>query len=154
MEKNLTESKVTPNKSKPISPNKQNSGVKTGQPNVKEKTVCKFYLENRCSFGYKCWNLHPKNTYKENTRPLSNFIPPWNPNMYPNLTNNHQSNQPSFNPRLEQSNTDMSKSFRVSPDRGRYVGYWSVPPIPIEQTRFSRLSEININSPNDFPNLH
>ena len=155
MEKNLTENKtnkVTPNESKPTSPNKQSSGVKTGQPNLKEKTVCKFYLQNRCSFGYKCWNFHPKNTFNEKTSSSGNFISPWNPNMYPNLITN-QSNQTNFNPRLEQSNINMSQNFRVSPDRGRYVGYWSVPPIPTHQTRFSQLSEIDVNSPNDFPNL-
>ena len=156
MEKNLTENKtnkVTSNESKPTSPNKQSSGVKTGQPNLKEKTVCKFYLQNRCSFGYKCWKFHPKNTFNEKTSPSGNFISPWNPNMYPNLITN-QSNQTNFNPRLEQSNNNMSQNFRASPDRGRYVGYWSVPPIPTHQTRFSQLSEIDINSPNDFPNLN
>ena len=158
MGKNLTENKtfkIASNESKQTLP-KQNSGVKTGQPKLKEKTICKFYLQKRCSFGYKCWNIHPENAFNDKSRPISNFIPPWNPNMYPNfsLIPNHQSNQTSFNPRLEQSDTNVSQSFRVTPNRGKYVGYWSVPPIPTEQTRFSQLSEFNLDSPNDFPNLN
>ena len=124
--------------------NSQSSGAKTGQNISNQKTICKFYLQKRCIFGYKCRNLHPSNTNQ-------NFIPPWNPNVFPNGVPGLSQNQTSFNPRAQ--NTYSITGYRNDAHVGKSVGYWSAPPIPIEKTRFSQLSELNLNG-NNFPINH
>ena len=81
--------------------------------------------------------------------PKLNYIPPWNPNIFPNgVPQNH----PSISPRVPQNNTYSVTGFNneVSKNRGNSVGYWSVPPIPIAPTRFSQLSEVNVNDSNSY----
>ena len=122
--------------------NMQSSGAKTGQNHSNGKTVCKFYLQNRCIFGYKCRNLHP-------VPPKQNYIPPWNPNVFPNGV---PQNQPSFSPRVPHNinNSYSVTGFKNEANRGKSVGYWSFPPIPIASTRFSQLSEVNLNGKNSY----
>ena len=100
---------------------------------------CQFYLQKRCIFGYKCRNLHPIDSNQ-------NFIPPWNPKIFPNGFTELSPNQTGLNPRTQ--NSYSITGFRNDANRGNSVGYWSAPPIPIEKTRFSQLSEINLNGNN------
>ena len=126
--------------------NTQSSGVKTGNGNLQNRSICRFYLQNRCIFGYKCRNIHSKG-------PQQNYIPPWNPKIYPNGVF-ESPNHSSFNSRTnKQPNHTYSITGFGDGFRGKSVGYWSAPPIPIEQTRFSHLSEFNLDG-NNFPTLH
>ena len=126
--------------------NTQSSGVKTGEKIIQNRSICKFFLQNRCIFGYKCRNIHSKG-------PQQAYIPPWNPTIFPNGVF-ESANHPSFNSRPnKQPNQIYSITGFGDHSKGKSVGYWSAPPIPIEQTRFSHLSEFNLDG-NNFPVLN
>ena len=130
------------------SSNIQSSSVKTGQNNFQKRSICKFYLENRCIFGYKCRNIHSQRPSQN-----QNYIPPWNPRIFPHGVSESQ-NQASFNPRLQQHpNPIYSVTGYGNNLGGKSLGYWSVPPIPVDKTRFSQLSELSLDG-NNFPLLH
>ena len=105
--------------------------------NPHNKTICKFYMQNRCKFNERCFNIHPpKNNY------VKNYIPPWNYNVAnPNLGSSQQESIDS-RPWTYQHNP----GFRRSPGRGKPAGYWSLPPshIPLNNS-FSPLSEMNLD---------
>ena len=138
--------KETPRKEKIV---KNNEPRGNASPKVSKKEICKFYLQDRCIFGYKCRNLHPPDKKKPNLN-----IPPWNPNMHPNLNSlYYQNNGTSINSGFDKSPVKQTQSTETN-FRGRQVGYWSLPhPIPLHQTRFTYLPEVNISNLNDFPNL-
>ena len=139
--KPLDNKNITPNTN---SSNMKSSGVKTGQS--QERSICKFYQQKRCIFGYKCRNIHYDGPYQ-------NYIPPWNPRIFPNGVSESQ-NKTSFNPRQPiYPNPTYSVTGFKRDARGNSVGYWSAPPIPVDQTRFSHLSELSLDG-NNFPLLH
>ena len=113
----------------------QGNGDNTGHSNKKQ--TCKFFLQHRCIFGDRCRNDHPKNIQQNR-----NYIPPWN--TYPHQTSLSSRNQEQQN--YSERGTNLN--------RGRHVGYWSHPhpPVPINETRFSHLDEVNLNDYN-FPSL-
>ena len=108
-----------------------------GHGHTNKKQICKFYLEQRCIFGDRCRNDHPKNVQQNR-----NYIPPWN--TYPHRTSLDSRTQE------QQNYTELGTNL----SRGRQVGYWShpQPPIPVNETRFSQLNEVNLNDYN-FPSL-
>ena len=109
----------------------------TGPGPSHKKQTCKFFLQQRCIFGDRCRNDHPKNIQQSR-----DYIPPWN--TYPHQTRLDSRNQEHRN--YSELGTNVN--------RGRHVGYWSYPqpPVPINETRFSHLNEVSLNDYN-FPSL-
>ena len=142
--KNSGETKSTENKNtEPREKTNYNprSRADSGPPS---KTICKYFLQNRCKFSERCYNIHPKGHNVE-----KNYIPPWshdvvNPNLGP-----YQ--QPIFNSRSRDNL--YNPGYRQSPERGRQSGYWSLPPLT-QQNRFSPLSEMNLDMHEFVPARH
>ena len=105
------------------SPPRQSSG---GPFTAKRPKICKFYMQNRCKFDDRCFNIHPKNESH-----LRKNVPPWYNDMYvrkgyqpPRVQNFNR-----FNP--VQTQNRFNQLPLVDLDCGGASGYWSLPHNPL-----------------------
>ena len=121
------ELKIT--ESKANTENKQNpsmAGSSSGDPFIsKRPKICKFFTQQRCKFGDRCFNFHPKND--SHTR---KYVPPWYNDAYiqkgyqpPRVLSHYN-----YNP--IQTQNRFHKLPLVDLDSGRASGYWSRPHDP------------------------
>ena len=111
--------------------------------NNEKKEICKFYMQDRCHFGYRCRNLHP-----EKNKSVNKVIPPWI--TVPSRPRQH------FIPSLLNQNTDLYNFY--SPNRFQNLssveclgaksdGYWSIPHISETNVNHFPVSNVNVRSP-------
>ena len=136
LEKTVTEAK---NLTKPHHPdekvlNKKTTASQTTEPpkqnwNNKPKKVCKFYLEKRCHFGNRCFNLHTDSDEPRNFSHSANFL---------NFQHQNHSNGLTLQNRFQALNlTDHNE--------GPPHMYWSLPLNPQQNNEHLNL--------NDYPPL-
>ena len=127
-----------------------NASRVNNSPQALKKEVCKFFLQDRCIFGYRCRNIHPPDKKDSNLN-----IPTNNPNVYSNFNSSLRQNDWTVVDSGYKKRTGNQTLRTETYSRGRQVGYWSLPqhPIPLHQTRFTYLPQVNLNNVNEFPNL-
>ena len=124
MTKNFSNSKTFfPSKNLNL-PNYQNRNPH--QNKVDQKKICYFFTQNRCKFGEKCFNLHPKNHQFNNSQKLNR--PPFqtgekNQKIFQKYTKRAQEptfQNPQFNSQIYQNsgfnNPKWSPYSNLSPD--------------------------------------
>ena len=113
------------------------SSDKRGSPNnnahiSKKKRTCKFYLQNRCKFGDRCFNFHPiasnkpRNYVPSNFEKTRQYVPPYEKMKYtPNRAILFKTNELDFLNQIQLQNRFQPLPL-LNLDSAENIGYWSV----------------------------